>query len=232
MNFEHASTDIDAEERPSKEVKGTGSAQTNGAVPPPPPPGAARSDFAASAAMVNDILAAGPSDPAPETDQSRQDPAEEAIIEPEPATGSSAAGPSSADFFSRPKPKQSFWQLSKPKEPSPPEQTKRSFWRLSKPKERSGQGEAETPAKSKRSFWRLSKPKERSRKGKADKPAKSKQSFWRLSKPKERSRRGKAAKPAASTKSKQSFWQMKLTLRRRPRAGAHSEGRRRPLPDP
>jgi hypothetical protein len=45
------------------------------------------------------------------------------------------------------------------------------------------------------------------------------------------SRPAKREKPSKSRKSTKPFWQMKLTLRR-PRAGAHSEGRRRPLPDP
>jgi hypothetical protein len=112
MNYNHASTDIDAEERPSTEMKETGLAGANGAIPPPPPPGAAkRNDFAASAAMVNDILAAGPSDHTADRDEAPGDPPAGPSKEPEPAVNPSAEGTTSADFFARPRPKKLFWQI-------------------------------------------------------------------------------------------------------------------------
>ncbi|MGH9079966.1 MAG: hypothetical protein ACRDYE_07835 [Acidimicrobiales bacterium] len=122
MNYDNASTDIDAEERPTGEVKGAGPGATNGAVPPQPPPGTTkRNDFAASAAMVNDILAAGPSDRDDHADQANLvdrhgqapegPPPDAPGGEPEPAVSESAEEVTSPDFFARSKPKKPFWQM-------------------------------------------------------------------------------------------------------------------------
>jgi hypothetical protein len=233
MNYDHASTDIDAEERASKDVKGTGSGGTNGAIPPPPPPGSGgtngaippppppgavrRSDFAASAAMVNDILAVGPPDHAEDADQLPPDPPEEATAEPEPTIGASADGAISADFFARSKSKKAFWQMSKPKkEPRREKEPKKPFWQMSKRnKEPRREKEPKKPnleMSKAEVFYGQQNPK---------KPSGSEKSGRQDNEP------GKPKKP---------FWQMKLTLHRRRagahRVGAHSEGRRRSLPDP
>jgi hypothetical protein len=83
-------------------------ATTGSEVPPPPPPGSAlplaRTDFTASAAMVNDILSVGPDDerhedlpPVPDTTDGE-----------ELVTPASAAVPLAADFFTSAKKRKRF----------------------------------------------------------------------------------------------------------------------------
>ncbi len=139
MNQEHTSTEIDAEERPLSETDGTGTSDRN-QLPPPPPTALKGTNFAASAAMVNDILAAGPAEKVQNVGQSVQAPddapssgSDEA---PESSVNETFVGATSPDFFAKPLPKSSFRtfrpnsSVAKP-EPKPraakPE-PKSSFW--------------------------------------------------------------------------------------------------------
>jgi hypothetical protein len=80
----------------------------NEAPPPPPPPGLApalaRTDFTASAAMVNDILSVAPDDERPEDPPQVPDTTEgEELVTPD-----TAAVPLASDFFTSAKKKKRF----------------------------------------------------------------------------------------------------------------------------
>ncbi|MGO8871571.1 MAG: hypothetical protein ACLQPH_09260 [Acidimicrobiales bacterium] len=90
------------------------------APPPPPPPARAVADYAASAAMVNDILSAAPDAeedrtpdrrPAgPATDGSGPTPPEEITGAVTDEVRGEVVAPLAGDFFQHPRPKRRFWR--------------------------------------------------------------------------------------------------------------------------
>jgi hypothetical protein len=111
MTYNQTSARIKSDRPVFPTAEETTSPEQNGTPPPAVPAAVGRSDFASSAAMVNDILAAGPT-----IDAEHELPA--AAVRPqepndssEPTAGGASGTATSADFFASAKPKHPFWHL-------------------------------------------------------------------------------------------------------------------------
>ena len=133
MTYNYASTAIKSDRPPFAEVTGTAPPEGTELIAQAVPEASPRSDFAASAAMVNDILATRPSG---DTREGTASPAQSEVGLggiPQPQGSEPIGAPPSSDFFASTKTRNPFSAKSKkptsaePRKPSGSD-SKKPFW--------------------------------------------------------------------------------------------------------